>query len=97
VPPARALSAEEQDALDRQIVIYEVGGRREGWLQVPNHFEEDPHDAARTESSPQDTEGTFVTPGGQLVVVCEGGWGATRVDVRELVAWLRAHRPDLLA
>lgn len=36
---------------------------------------------------------------GRAVVVAknEGGYNCTQVDVADLVAWFRAHRPDLLA
>jgi hypothetical protein len=44
-----------------------------------------------------DNDGTFVTRAGRLVMFNEGGCASTVIDVRDLVAWLREHRPDLLA
>ena len=43
-----------------------------------------------------DEAGSFVTPQGVLMQLNEAGWNSTQIDLRELIAWLRAHRPDLL-
>jgi hypothetical protein len=43
-----------------------------------------------------DESGTYLTPSGKLILLNEGGCNSTTIDVRELVAWLRANRPELL-
>tara|TARA_R110000868_G_scaffold43927_2_gene147425 strand:- start:308 stop:547 length:240 start_codon:yes stop_codon:yes gene_type:complete len=54
-----------------------------------------------------ETEGTYVEempddnlPGrGRLVIkaINEGGFGCTEVDLLELLAWVKANRPDLIS
>jgi hypothetical protein len=41
-------------------------------------------------------DGTRVTATGVLVMRNQGRYDLCSIDVRELVAWLREHRPDLL-
>jgi hypothetical protein len=43
-----------------------------------------------------DESGTYVNQEGVLQQLNEGGFNGTAIDIRELVTWLRAHRPDLL-
>jgi hypothetical protein len=59
---------------------------------LPPLVEEGEQDVAHA----NDEYGTVITKAGLLVMFNEGGFNSTCIDVRELVTWLRANRPELL-
>lgn len=54
----------------------------EGWVCLPEDVD--------------DGESAWLTPEGIVVSYNQGGHDMTNLDVKALVAWLRAHRPELL-